>query len=265
MERWDEAALEDPPPCHLVNDGGRSPILLICDHASGRLPAAYGTLGLDDADLWRHIAWDIGAAEVTRQLAYLLDARAVLSGVSRLLVDCNRAADDPTLICGLSDGTRVPGNEGLDEAELGRRIDRYYRPYHDAVAAALTAARARHVAPLLIAIHSFTPVMAGSLRPWHVGILWDRDGRLALPLMRLLARDPALVVGDNEPYSARANRGYTMIRHGVPAGLPHVLIEIRQDLIDTRTGAEAWAQRLAQAFRDLLAAHGPFQVEPSRP
>lgn len=251
----------DPPPCRLINAEGASPILLICDHASRELPAAYGTLGLEAADLWRHIAWDIGAAEVTRHLALRLDAAAVLSGFSRLLIDCNRAADDPTLICPVSDGVTVPGNAALGAAEVAARIARYYEPYHAAVAAALARARLRHEAPLLVAIHSFTPVMAGIVRPWHVGILWDKDGRLARPLMRLLARERALVVGDNEPYSARANRGYSVARHAGPLGLPHVLIEIRQDLIDGEAGARAWAERLAGVLGEILAGSGPFRCE----
>lgn len=247
-----------PRPAEVVNAAGAAPLLLVCDHASRALPPDYGTLGLDEAELWRHIAWDIGAADVTRRLAQQLDAPAVLSGYSRLLVDCNRAADDPTLVCRVSDGTVVPGNRGFDAAELSRRMALAHAPYHAAVEAAMAQARARAAAPALINIHSFTPVMKGFERPWHIGVLWNKDGRIALPLMRVLREDPTLVVGDNEPYSGRSNVGYTCRRHAEAHGLPNVLIELRQDLIDTHHGAEAWANRLAQALGRVLAEAGPF-------
>jgi predicted N-formylglutamate amidohydrolase len=251
----------DVPPASVINADSISPFLLVCDHASRALPARYGTLGIEESELWRHIAWDIGAADVTRRLAAALDAPAILSGVSRLLVDCNRATDDPTFICQVSDGTVVPGNRDLDSGEVQHRIRAYYEPYHEAVAAAVEQSRKHVEAPALVSIHSFTPVMRGVQRPWHVGILWDKDPRLAVPLMRLLGEDPALVVGDNLPYSGRSTVGDTMQRHGAATGLPHVLIELRQDLVDTHHGAEAWAGRLATVLRRLLAEQGPFAVE----
>ena len=261
------AADDAEAPFERVNASAVAPVLLVCDHASRTLPPAYGTLGLDAAELWRHIAWDIGAADVTRRLAALLDAPAVLSRYSRLLVDCNRAESDPTLVCRISDGTVVPGNRDIDGTETAQRIARYHTPYHEAVGGEiqrLTAATATR-APALVDIHSFTPVMKGFARPWHVGVLWNRDPRLARPLMDVLAEDPTLVVGDNEPYSGRGNVGYTTRRHAESAGLPHVLIEIRQDLIDTHQGAEAWAQRLASALRRVLAECGPFRREDHAP
>jgi len=250
-------------PYERVNPGAVAPVLLVCDHASRMLPPAYGTLGLDAAELWRHIAWDIGAADVTRRLAVLLDAPAVLSRYSRLLVDCNRAESDPTLVCRISDGTVVPGNRDIDGTETARRIARYHAPYHEAVAREierLAAADTRRP-PALVDVHSFTPVMKGFARPWHVGVLWNRDPRLPRPLMAVLAEDPTIVVGDNEPYSGRGNVGYTTRRHAESAGLPHVLIEVRQDLIDTHHGAEAWAHRLAAALKRVLAERGPFRRE----
>jgi predicted N-formylglutamate amidohydrolase len=249
------------PPVELLNIGAASPIVLACDHASRALPAEYGSLGLDESELWRHIAWDIGAADVTRHLAKLLDAPAVLSGTSRLLVDCNRSPDDPTLVCQVSDGTVVPGNRNLAPEEVAGRIARYHEPYHQAVAAAVRAAAKHTAAPAVVAVHSFTPTMRGFARPWHIGLLWDKDPRLALPLMASFRADPALVVGDNQPYSGRTHVGYTMARHGATAGLPHVLIEIRQDQIDTHHGAETWAERLAGALSRLLAEHDPFRMQ----
>ena len=256
-----EAAALSHPPFETINAEGKAPLLLTCDHASRVLPHAYGSLGLDETEMRRHIAWDIGAADVTRRISALLDAPAVLSGYSRLLVDYNRAPDDPTLICEVSDGTVVPGNRGADAAEFARRIARYHRPYHDALAAAMASLRQRVPVPALVSIHSFTPVMKGFERPWHVGILWDRDPRLAEPLLQLLGADPAIVVGDNQPYSGRSHVGYTMMQHGARAGLPHVLIEIRQDLIDTHHGAAAWADRVAAVLGRILAEAGTFKLE----
>ena len=253
--------MTDLPPASVINADSASPFLLVCDHASRALPAAYGTLGLEESELWRHIAWDIGAADVTRRLAAALDAPAVLSGASRLLVDCNRATDDPTFICQVSDGTVVPGNRSLAPAEIQHRIRSYYEPYHQAIAGEVARLSRQVAAPALVSIHSFTPVMRGFQRPWHVGILWDKDPRLAVPLLHLLGADPGLVVGDNQPYSGRSTVGDTMQRHGARRGLPHVLIELRQDLVDTHHGAEAWAGRLAAALKRLLAEHGPFAVE----
>ncbi|HYM29729.1 MAG TPA: N-formylglutamate amidohydrolase [Candidatus Cybelea sp.] len=251
----------DPSPVAIRNAEGKAPLVLVCDHASRALPAEYAGLGLDETELRRHIAWDIGAADVATRLSGLIDAPVVLSGASRLLVDCNRATDDPTFICQVSDGTVVPGNRGIDGTEVARRIARFHRPYHEAIAAVVGAKRAKVAAPALFSIHSFTPVMRSFERPWHVGILWDKDARLAKPLLAMLAEDPAITVGDNEPYSGRSHVGYTMMRHGAEAGLPHVLIELRQDLVDTHRGAELWAERLAGVITRILARFGPFQLE----
>lgn len=241
-----------------MNPDGAFPAVLACDHASRALPPHYGTLGLDDVDLLRHIAWDIGAAAVTESLSRLLDAPAIFSAYSRLLIDCNRNPGDPTEICEASDGTQVPGNCDLDEAERLRRRKLYFEPYHQALAHALDQARARHGAPALISIHSFTPVMQAVMRPWHVGVLWNRDTRLSAPLIAALRDEPGMVVGDNEPYDGRDHVGYTMNRHAESLGLPHVLIEIRQDLIDTDETAREWAERLARIFTSLFTHHYPF-------
>lgn len=248
----------DPPPFMILNPEGQSPVLLVCDHASRQLPAKYGTLGLDEAELWRHIAWDIGAADVTKRLCDILDARAVLSGFSRLLVDCNRRTDDPTFICQVSDGTVVPTNRNLAPQEIEQRIEAYHTPYHAAIGRTMASLRQHVSVPILVSVHSFTPVMRGFERPWHVGVLWNKDPRLAQPLMRFLAEDPSIVVGDNEPYSGRSSVGYSIVRHGAEAGLPHALLEIRQDLIDTHHGAEAWANRIGAALRRVLDEVGPF-------
>jgi predicted N-formylglutamate amidohydrolase len=230
-------------------------VIILCDHASNTLPEQYGTLGLPPAELDRHIAYDIGAKGVTERLAARLGAPALLTRVSRLLIDCNRGEDDPTLIMRLSDGAVVPGNRTIDARERRERIERYYRPYHDAVAVVIEEALAARIVPVLLSVHSFTPAWRGRSRPWHAGVLWDRDPRLAVPLIEALRADAARVVGDNEPYNG-ALRGDCLWRHGTSRGLAHALIEIRQDLIETEEGQAAWADRLADAMQGILAAPG---------
>lgn len=246
----------EPPAVTILNPQGRAPVLLVCDHASSRVPASLAQLGLPEAELSRHIGWDIGAAAVTGRLATLLDAPAVLTGYSRLVVDCNRRPDDPTLMPEVSDGTTVPGNQGLTEGERERRLGALFRPYHDVVSGLLAASLDRGVVPAVISVHSFTPVMRGFARPWHVGVLWNRDPRLAVPLLEALAAEGNLVVGDNEPYSARTGCGHTINTHCEPVGIPSVMLEIRQDLIGGAAGAEAWADRLHRLFRPILAQDG---------
>lgn len=227
-------------------------VIVLCDHASNALPGGYGTLGLPEDELERHIGYDIGARGVTERLAAALGAPAVLSRYSRLLIDCNRGADDPTLIMRVSDGAIVPGNRTLTAEERALRVERFYRPYHTAVDALIDEALASDIVPVLVSMHSFTPVWRGNARPWHAAILWDKDPRIALPLLAALRADPALVVGDNEPYHG-ALRGDCMWQHGTSRGLPHVLVEIRQDLISSLEGQAAWAERLALALRSILA------------
>jgi predicted N-formylglutamate amidohydrolase len=223
---------------------GAGPYLVLCDHASNALPPRYGTLGLPSSELDRHIAYDIGAAGVTRALCRRLGCAGLLSRWSRLLIDLNRGLDDPTLVMRLSDGAVIPGNRHVDAAERQRRIDLAYVPYHRAITATIDAHLTVGVTPALVSIHSFTPVWRGVPRPWHVGVLWDGDQRLARPLIERLRADPGLVVGDNEPYSGQFV-GDTMWRHGTSRGLAHALIEVRQDLIADACGQEAWAERLA--------------------
>ncbi|UDL87894.1 N-formylglutamate amidohydrolase [Mesorhizobium sp. PAMC28654] len=232
-------------PFDIVEGDRKRGIVLLADHARRDLPEDYGSLGLPDAEFERHIAYDIGVETVTRELAALLGVPAMLSNFSRLLIDPNRGEDDPTLIRQLYDGTVVPGNYPLAEDERERRLDRFYRPYHDAVGAMIASvAQASGQAPFIFSVHSFTPAMQGIKRPWHVGILWDLDDRVARPLIDMLAADKNLVVGDNEPYDG-ALRGDTMFKHAIVNGFAHALIEIRQDLIADGKGALAWAQRLA--------------------
>lgn len=237
----------DLPPFEIVNAHGRCPLLLACDHASHEVPAGLDDLGLDRATLSRHIGWDIGAADVTRRMAALLDAPAVLSGYSRLVIDCNRPPGTANSIPAISDGVTIPANQDVDDAAAAARAAACFAPYHDAVDGLLDRLCAGRT-PAFVSMHSFTPLFDGFERPWHVGILWDRDDRLAAPLMKVLGDDSAIIVGDNEPYSGRIPTPYSTPRHAESRGLAHVTVEIRQDLIDTRHGAEAWAARIAAAL-----------------
>jgi predicted N-formylglutamate amidohydrolase len=235
-------------------------LILICDHASSHVPPEYAALGLPASEFERHIAYDIGAAALTRALAARFGVPAVLSHFSRLLIDPNRGLDDPTLIMRLSDGAVVPGNARIDAAERARRIDRFYKPYDDAVNAAIEAGMASGRLPMILSIHSFTAHWKGIARPWHAGILWDADPRLARPLIEGLARDLAIVVGDNEPYHG-ALKGDTLYRHATRRGLAHALVEIRQDLIGDSAGVEAWAARLASVLSALEVGAAPHAIE----
>jgi predicted N-formylglutamate amidohydrolase len=226
-------------------------LLLICDHADNRIPDGYGTLGLEASELKRHIAYDIGAAEVVRGLAGALGVPAVLSRYSRLLIDLNRGADDPTLIMRLSDGAVIPGNRHLDDAEREKRTRLFYEPYHRAIAALIDRCLATGVPPALLSLHSFTESWKGTPRPWHAGVLWDRDPRLAKPLIEALYADNDLIVGDNEPYTGRLE-GDTMWQHGTGRGLAHAILEIRQDLIRDAAGQAAWVARVERLMRTLL-------------
>jgi predicted N-formylglutamate amidohydrolase len=244
-------APDEPPSAELFNEGGNAPVLLLCDHAGRRVPRALGGLGVEAACFERHIAWDIGAAEVARRLAVRLDAPLVYSNYSRLVVDVNRRPDDPTCIPEESDGTRVPGNCNLSAALRAVRLEQVHEPYHRLVGGRLSLLRQRGV-PAVVSVHSFTPVFRTIERPWHIGVLWNRDGRLAQPLIKRLA-ELDIVVGDNQPYSGQDAHGYTLPRHVERVGIPHVLLEIRQDLIDTRRGAEEWSETLYTALGPLLA------------
>jgi predicted N-formylglutamate amidohydrolase len=247
---------DEPPPFEIANAGGASPLVLVCDHASNRVPRALHHLGLAPAPLREHIAWDIGAADVARRLARRFDAPLALTNYSRLVLDCNRTLNDPTSIPAESDGIAVPGNRGLSQGERLQRAETLFKPYHEAVAD-LVAYKVKHgPPPAVVSIHSFTPVFQRTRRPWHVGVLWNEDRRIAFPLLEALRRNADIVVGDNEPYSARDGVGYTIAVHAESAGLAHVALEIRQDLIATSAGAEHWAGIVGAALEAAFAAAG---------
>lgn len=234
-------------------------LLLLCDHAGNAFPPEYGTLGLPASQLERHIAYDIGAAGVTRQLSSALGVPAVLTRYSRLLIDPNRGEDDPTLIMRLSDGAIVPGNRVLTPEEREKRLRLYYRPYHEAIDRVLDRCVATEVTPAILSVHSFTESWKNASRPWHTGILWDKDARLAEPLLEALSAEGDLIVGANEPYAGQLE-GDTLWQHGTQRGLAHAIIEIRQDLIRDGKGQTAWAERLVRIMRVIAVRQSELQL-----
>ncbi|HEY2131797.1 MAG TPA: N-formylglutamate amidohydrolase [Acetobacteraceae bacterium] len=234
----------EPHPVLTRRECGTSPIVLISDHAGRRVPARLGSLGLADSALRRHIGWDIGIWAVTELLADSLDAVAIGQAYSRLVIDNNRPTDVPGSIPIISETTDIPGNTGIAEAERAARYSEIMRPYHARIAAELDRRAGQPV--FLISMHSFTPVYMGIARPWHIGTLYYRDFRLARALFELLGAEPGLVVGDNEPYAVSDQSDYSIPVHGEARGLPHVGLEIRQDLITDAAGQQRWAALLAR-------------------
>lgn len=234
-------------PFHAVA-GRRQDLLVLCCHASHAMPADLDGLGLAAVDRLDHIAWDPGAREVALALAARLDCPALLGGISRLVVDLNRSPDSPELVLAESDGRRVPGNLDVGADERAARIAQWHAPYHQAIDRHLDRLAGQGVRPALVAVHSFTPALAGRPRPWPVGVLWKHDrGRVAALIEALRAQD--LVVGDNQPYDGHLAMGYTLEQHGERRGLRHTLIELRNDLLAAAGAADAWADRLATALR----------------
>lgn len=242
----------DPPAFRVVNPDGTAPLLLVCDHASDAVPRRLGTLGIGVREQRAHIAYDIGAAEVGELMATRFDCTLMLSGYSRLVIDCNRRLDDPTSIPPVSDAVPIPANQDLSDADRRARADALFAPYHAAIDAKLDALVARGAPPCFVAVHSFTPIFAGFRRPWHIGALWNRDDRIATPLIAHLER-AGLCVGDNQPYSGQDGHGYSLHAHAEARGLPHLTLEIRQDLINHPHGIAVWARILADAFAPIVA------------
>ncbi len=234
-----------------------SGILILCDHASNAIPAEYDRLGLPKGELQRHIAYDIGASGLARALAARLGAPAVLSRFSRLLIDPNRGTDDPTLIMRIADGAIIPGNVEIDATERQRRLRRFWQAYDDAITASIDAFLRAGRQPLLLSVHTFTPVWRGLPRPWHAGILFDPQHPSISPLLveTLRRHLPDMVIGANEPYSGGLP-GDTLDRHGVHKKLAHTLVEIRQDLVADAAGQQAWAAHLADALQEMQATPG---------
>ncbi len=247
----------DPPAITVVNQGGSSPVVLLCEHASNHIPARYGRLGLPPAELERHIAWDIGAAEMAREASRRLDAVLVLAGFSRLLIDCNRPLSAPSSIPARSEDTDIPGNIGISPAERAARDRQFFAPFRDGVAALLDARLAAGRPTLLIGMHSFTPVYHGVARPWQVGVLYGHSTGLAHALLAALRRDTTLTVGDNEPYRVTTTGDFTVPWQGEARGIATALFEVRQDLIAVAAAAQDWGARLAAVMAAAVERQRP--------
>jgi predicted N-formylglutamate amidohydrolase len=241
-------AADEPPPVSVQNAGGASPLLLVADHAGVASPRALGRLGIAASEWQRHIAWDIGIAGLAHLLSDALDATLIRQNYSRLVIDCNRPLDAASSIPEISELTPIPGNVGLSDEEKAARARAIFSRYHESIEAELERRRqaGRHSA--LIALHSFTPEFKGVARPWHIALLSNRDRRLADRLLDLFKQERGLVVGDNEPYFVSDSTDYTIPVHGERHGLPHALVEIRQDLIAEDSGQQQWAARLARVL-----------------
>ena len=254
-------APDEPAPgevfnAELLDRASDAPTLFICDHAGRRVPKALGDLGLDATAFERHIAWDIGAADSARHLARTFAAPLILATYSRLALDPNRYLDDPSLIPEISDGTPVPANAGLNGADREARIAALHAAYHATIDDAVTRLRRDGAVPAIVSVHTCTPVFKGFARPWQIGVLWNRDARIAEPLIEALAARGDVVVGDNQPYSGKDGQGYSVKHHAERHGFPAVALEIRQDLVDTHHGAAHWAGIVAEALQPILADPG---------
>lgn len=236
---------DEPVAFSMERPEGRSEFLLVCDHASRRVPHSLGSLGLDDSQLASHIAWDIGAAGVAKRLSAALDATLLLQNYSRLVIDCNRPPGSESSIPTRSEYVHIAANEGLTTSAGAARVAEIFAPYHAAISTILDQRRVAGIRTLLVSIHSFTPVYLGQSRPWQVGLMYRHDRRLGHALLELLRRDPVLHAGENLPYAISDDTDFTIPVHGEARGLPHVGIEIRQDLIADALGQLEWATRLA--------------------
>jgi len=250
-------AADEPKPVTVYNSDARSPFLLVADHAGRTIPRVLGRLGVAESELTRHIAWDIGIAGLGPMLANALGVTLIQQSYSRLVIDCNRPPGEPTSIPETSELTAIPGNCSLSGVEKALRANEIFWPYHERIDAELDRRKHAGLATALIALHSFTPVFKGAARPWHCALLYHRDPRLAQKLIALLGKEAGLIVGDNEPYFVSDTTDYTIPEHGERRGLPHALIEIRQDLIADEKGQRDWALRLA---RLLPLAYGEMSA-----
>jgi predicted N-formylglutamate amidohydrolase len=242
----------EPSPATVFNRFGRSPMILTCEHAGNRIPNKLGTLGLNGADLKRHIAWDIGAESTARHVAELIDAPLVIQQYSRLVIDCNRPKHSDESIPIVSDGTAIPGNEHISVAECEARYNEIHLPFHKTIENLLDDRVKRHGNTALVALHSFTPALENqqSARPWDIGLLYNRDNRLAVKFeLALLELGYSYAIGHNEPYSVCDETDYTLPVHGEQRGIYNVLLEVRNDHICDRQGISTWSNILSSVLR----------------
>ena len=251
--------LADPPPFEFVDRRGSSKCIVVADHAGNAVPASLQGLGLGQGAFDEHIAVDIGSRVTAALLAERLCASLILANYSRLVVDLNRELDDPTAFIPQSDGVVIPGNQNLGAGEKRQRGDSIYRPYHDTIDNLIDDFLRQGTVPVMISVHSFTPALGKQRRPWHIGVLWDKDPRIALPLLARLRQNQELVIGDNEPYSGHHPADYTVDHHGEGRGLANVSIEIRQDLVCDMSGVEQWTALLVEALSEILVDKALYQ------
>ena len=246
-------AADEPAAFECIRFGDK-PIIISCDHASNRIPKALNKLGLAQEELLRHIAWDIGAAQVAKLVAESLQATLLTNNYSRLVVDCNRYLSDPSAFSTVSDTTEIVGNQNLSEFDKAQRAESIYYAYHRAIHKELDKHIVGDQCPVLLSIHSFTPELKSNSinRPWEIGVLWDKDPRIPLALLDALRKDSKLIVGDNQPYSGRDLADYTVDHHAEKHGFAHTSIEIRQDLLQSEEGIAEWSERLSDIFSAML-------------
>jgi len=257
----------DPAPFRVENQKGKAQCLIVCDHASNRIPAALGTLGLSKKDREKHIAWDPGTEVIGRYLSEQLDAPAFFATFSRIVVDVNRGANSPECMREVYDHIPVPGNTALGRAEKKQRIDEIFDPYHKNLADQVQRFLKKKRVPMIISVHSFTPEMDGYRRPWHIGILWNKEDDIALKLVdNLRQQNPTMIVGENEPYSLKAENltKNTIGTHAESKGLPYVIVEFRQDLVKTKRDALKWGKIFLDAMTPILADPDTYRLYRAR-
>ncbi len=250
---------EDPIPYLVLNPQSERPVLLVCDHSGRAIPRSLNNLGVDGPVMDLHVAWDIGTRDLGALLAARMQTTAVQAVYSRLFVDNNRQLDDRTAFPAVSDGVVIPGNHNLGAEEKDARARSTFWPYHNAISGELARLKSLGQIPALVSLHSFTPVFGSKARPWEIGILWDKDPRIPVPLIEHLT-SVGVHTGDNEPYSGRASADFTVDRHAEEAGFAHVGIEVRQDLISTSEGVRRWADVLYTGLEKVLADSSIYSV-----
>lgn len=257
----------EPAPYRIENPRGKAPILIVCDHASNRVPAALDNVGLSRAELAKHIAWDPGTEDIGRYMSEKLDATAFFATYSRIVVDVNRGENSPECMREVSDHIHVPGNKNLSAAEKRQRLDEIFWPYHRALAAQIKTYRKKGIVPLIVSLHSFTPEMDGYKRPWEIGVLWNKEETIARRLVEsLCAQNPGMVVGENEPYTLKqASLSKNTIKtHAEDAGLPYVIVEFRQDLVGKKRDALKWGRIFIEALAPILLDASVYRLRSAR-
>lgn len=257
----------EPAPYRIENAKGSAPVLIVCDHASNRVPKALNNVGLSKADLEKHIAWDPGTENIGRYMSEKLDAAAFFATYSRIVVDVNRGERSPECMREVSDHVQVPGNKGLSAAQKRQRLDEIFWPYHRALTGQIKNYLKKGIVPVIVSLHSFTPEMDGFKRPWHIGVLWNKEEEIARRVVEnLRAQNPGMVVGENEPYTLKqANLSKNTIKtHAEDTGLPYVIVEFRQDLVATKRDALKWGRIFLEALAPILMDEGLYRPRRER-